>query len=267
VTYRNYLDDNEKLVQGDFKKTADGASDSIFISLATSYAEAMDVDLGDELIFNVQGAMLKTYVGSLRKIDNANMRARFLILFPPGVLENAPQFHVLVTKSPNPATTAEIRNLVVKTFPNVSVIDLGMVLETIREILTKVSYIIQFMAIFCILTGLVVLLSSLLLSKYQRIKESVLLRTLGASKQQINRINTTEYFLLGTLSALTGMLIALAASYLIARFQMELEFHLNWIPVIVMFISVVGFTVLIGLLNSREIVNKAPLEVLRKEVG
>ncbi|MBK8504321.1 MAG: FtsX-like permease family protein [Saprospiraceae bacterium] len=267
VTYRNYLDDNEKLIRGDFNKTADGVSDSIFISLATSYSEAMDIDLGDELVFNVQGAMLRTYVGSIRKIDNANMRARFLILFPPGILEDAPQFHVLVTKSPDPATTAEVRNLVVKTFPNVSVIDLGMVLETIREILTKVSYIIQFMAVFCILTGLVVLLSSLLLSKYQRIKESVLLRTLGASKQQINRINITEYFLLGTLSALTGTLIAISASYLIARFQMELEFHLNWIPVIIMFVSVVVFTVLIGLLNSREIVNKAPLEVLRKEVG
>jgi putative ABC transport system permease protein len=142
-----------------------------------------------------------------------------------------------------------------------------MVLETIRGILSKVSYIIQFMALFCILTGLIVLLSSLMLSKFQRIKESVLLRTLGASKNQINRINIAEYFLLGSLSALTGIVIAIVASFLIARFQMELDFILNWIPVIVMFFTVVGLTVLIGLLNSREIINKSPLEVLRKEVG
>lgn len=267
VTYRNYLDSNEKVVSGSFDKTANKQGDTIYVSIATPYAEAMDVDLGDELLFNVQGALMKTYVGSIRKIDNANMRARFLILFPPGILENAPQFHVLVTKSPDSKTTAELRNLVVSTFPNVSVIDLAMVLETIRGILSKVSYIIQFMALFCILTGLIVLLSSLMLSKFQRIKESVLLRTLGASKNQINRINIAEYSLLGSLSALTGIVIAIVASFIIARFQMDLDFILNWLPVIVMFFTVVGLTVLIGLLNSREIINKSPLEVLRKEVG
>ncbi|MCB0687026.1 MAG: FtsX-like permease family protein [Saprospiraceae bacterium] len=267
VTYRDYLDSNEKLVRGDIHKTTDGVRDTIFISLATAYAEAMDVDLGDEMDFNVQGTLLKTYVGSIRKIDNANMRARFLILFPPGILEKAPQFHVLVTKSPSPETTAELRNLVVKKFPNVSVIDLGMVLETVQELLAKVAYIIQFMALFCILTGLIVLLSSLMLSKYQRIKESVLLRTLGASKRQLNRINMVEYFSLGALAALTGILISILSSYLIARFQLDLDFYFNFTPVIVMFVAVVFFTVMIGIFNSREVVNSPPLEVLRKEVG
>lgn len=267
VTYRDYLDVNEEVVKGDFSKTTQKAGDSIYISLATPYAEAMDVDVGDEMVFNVQGALIKTYVGSIRKIDNANMRARFLILFPPGVLESAPQFHVLVTKSPDSKTTAELRNLVVRTFPNVSVIDLGMVLETIREILSKVAYIVQFMAVFCILTGLIVLLSSLLLSKYQRIKESVLLRTLGASKRQIIRINLVEYFLLGSLSAFTGIVIAVIASYLIAHFQMGLDFTVNWLPVLIMFFGVIGLTISIGLFNSREIVHKPPLEILRKEVG
>ena len=210
---------------------------------------------------------MKTYVGSIRKIDNANMRARFLILFPPGVLEKAPQFHVLVTKSPSPENTAQLRNQVVRSFPNVSVIDLGMVLETVQEILNKVAYIIQFMAVFCILTGLIVLLSSLMLSKYQRIKESVLLRTLGASRRQINRINLVEYFALGSLAAITGIFIALIASFGIARFQMDLEFSFNWMSVIIMFLSVVFFTILIGFLNSREVVNNPPLEILRKEVG
>jgi putative ABC transport system permease protein len=195
------------------------------------------------------------------------MRARFLVLFPPGVLEDAPQFNVLVTKSPSPKMTAEFRNEVVRNFPNVSVVDLGLVLETISTVLTKVSYIVRFMAIFCILTGLIVLLSSLRLSKFQRIKESVLLRTLGASKKQIRQINLTEYFLLGSTAALTGILIAMIASFGIAKLQMDLDYSLNWLPIFVMFISVVLFTILIGISNSREIVNKPPLEVLRKEVG
>jgi putative ABC transport system permease protein len=266
ATYRDYLDSNEKILTGEFNRKSK-TGDSIYISLGEDYAEAMDLELGDELEYNVQGARLKTYVGSTRKIDYANMRARFLVLFPTGVLENAPQFNVLVTKSPSPSMTADFRNEVVKSFPNVSVVDLGLVLETISEVLTKVSYIVRFMAVFCILTGLIVLLSSLRLSKFQRIKESVLLRTLGASRKQIMRINMTEYFLLGTLSALTGIIIAILASLAFAKLQMDLAFTLNWMPILWMFIFVVFFTVAVGISNSREIVNKPPLEVLRKEVG
>ena len=267
ATYRDYLDANEKVVEGTFPHPRKQPSDSIFISLAEAFADALDVSIGDELIYNLQGTRMKTYVKSIRKIDNANMRARFLVLFPRGVLEPAPKFHVLVTKSPGVRTTANFRNAVVKRFPNVSVIDLSTILQSINEILNKVSYIIQFMALFSILTGLVVLFSSLVLSKFQRIKESVLLRTIGASRRQIQLINTTEYFLLGGLSAAMGVLISLLASYLLARFQLDLDFRIQWLPIALVFISVVSITVIIGLLNSREVVNKPPLEVLRKEVG
>jgi putative ABC transport system permease protein len=267
VTYRDTLDTNEEVIAGDFIGARKSPGDSIFISLAEGYAEGLDVGIGDELVFNVQGTRLKTYVTSLRKIDFANMNARFFIVFPTGVLEKAPQFQVLVTKSPDTRTTARYRSEVVKTFPNVSVVDLGMILETLGEILNKVSYIIKFMAAFSILTGLIVLISSLLLSKFQRIQESVLLRTLGASRKQVYRINATEYAFLGALSAATGIIISLMGSYLLAKFQLELAFKIQWWPIILVFVIVVLLTVMIGLLNSREVVNKAPLEILRKEVG
>ncbi len=267
ATYRDWLDSNEKVIAGDFPHPYRAENDSIFISLAKPFADAMNVDLGDEMIFNVQGARMKTYVKSIRKIENANMRARFLVLFPSGVLEPAPKFHILVTKSPNVTTTANFRSEVVKEFSNVSVIDLSTILESINEILTKVSYIIQFMALFSILTGLTVLFSSLLLSKYQRIRESVLLRTLGASRRQIQGINLSEYVILGTLAASLGVVIALVASFLLARFQLDLDFNIRWLPIAIVFFSVVMITVVIGVLNSREVVNRPPLEVLRREVG
>jgi putative ABC transport system permease protein len=266
VTFRDSLLGDEKLVSGEFTGSVD-PGDSIFVSLATNYADALDVEIGDELVWNVQGAMITTYVGSTREIQFNSMSTRFFIVFPTGVLEEAPQSRVLVTKSPDTETTARYRSEVVKAFPNVSVIDLGMILKALNDILSKVSYVIQFMAAFSILTGLIVLLSSLLLSKYQRIKESVLLRTIGAVRRQIFRINATEYALLGSLSAATGILIALAGSYILATFQLELQFKLNWWPIFAVFFVVVGLTIMIGLLNSREVLFKSPLEVLRKEVG
>lgn len=265
VTFRDSLNADEELMEGVFTPEIQ-PGDSIFVSLADNYARSMDVSIGDEMVWNVQGALITSYVGSIRKIDFRSMQTRFFILFPNGVLERAPQFQVLVTKSPDIETTAEYRSAVVKAFPNVSVIDLGMILVTLNDILTKVSYIIQFMAGFSILTGLIVLISSLFLSKFQRIRESVLLRTIGALRHQIFRINFVEYLLIGSLSALTGIVLALIGSYFLATRQLELEYDIRWGPILIVFLIIVSLTVLIGLLNSREVLNKSPLEVLRKEV-
>jgi putative ABC transport system permease protein len=266
VTYRDTLDESEKLVKGSMPKPVNHG-DSVFISVDEGWAEGLNLDIGDEVVFNVQGTRIKTYIGAFRDIEFRSMATRFFVVFPTGVLEKAPQFMVVVTKSPDNTTTAQYRREVVKNFPNVSVVDLGSILAAVGEILKKVSYIIQFMAAFSILTGLIVLLSSLLLSKYQRIKESVLLRTLGASRRQILRINATEYALLGALSAATGIFISIAGSYLLATFQLEMDYNINWLPILAIFFIVTGLTVLIGLFNSKEVVSKSPLEVLRNEVG
>lgn len=265
VSYQETMDPSEKLLRGEYLGQVN-PGDSIFISLGDRYANGLDVDLGDELVWNVQGALITTYVGSIRELDFRKMESRFFILFPLGVLENAPQFNILVTKSPDTETTASYRNEVVKAFPNVSVIDLGSILVTLNDILTKVSYVIQFMAAFSILIGLIVLISSLFLSKYQRIRESVLLRTIGAVKEQILKINFVEYALLGSLSSATGIGIALISSFLLTKYLFELEFNIQWLPIILVFFLIVGITVFIGIFNSRDVLNKSPLEVLRKEV-
>ena len=265
VSYRDSLAPDESLVAGKFTGHIE-PGDSIFVSLSDGYADALDVDIGDELVWNVQGALITTYLGSTRKIEFRSMSTRFFVLFPTGVLEDAPQFQVLVTKSPDTETTARYRSEIVKQFPNVSVIDLGSILVALNDILTKVSYVIQFMAGFSILTGIIVLISSLLLSKFQRIRESVLLRTIGARRKQILQINATEYTLLGTLSAATGVIIALVCSFLLAKFQLEIDYNIQWMPILAIFAFVVALTVFIGLFNSKEVLSKSPLEVLRKEV-
>jgi len=267
VTYRDTLSTEEVLLEGQMAGPPEEHGDSILVSLDDDYVEGLNLKLGDEIIWNVQGTRIKTYLGSVRDIQFRSMSTRFFIVFPPGVLEDAPQFRVLVTKSPNAETLGKYRSDVVRNYPNISVVDLGTILKTLGGILDKVSYVIQFMAIFCILTGLIVLISSLFLSKFQRIKEAVLLRTIGASRSQIMKINATEYFILGGLSAATGIVLAIGGAYLLAKFVMELDFSLNWWPILAVFVFVTGLTVIIGLLNSREVVNKSPLEVLRREVG
>ena len=117
-----------------------------------------------------------------------------------------------------------------------------------------------------ILTGLLVLFSSIYQSKFARIRESVLLRTLGASRRQILTINALEYFLLGALSCLAGVGLSVAGAWGLAVFAFNISFQIEWWPLAATFLAITSLTVIIGLLNSREVVSKPPLEVLRQEV-
>ena len=216
--------------------------------------------------FNVQGAPVTTIVGSLRQVDWGRVQTNFLVVFPTGVLEKAPQFHVLVTRIENKDVSARFQQQLVQKFPNVTVIDLSAVLNIVSNIIDKVGFIIRFMAAFSIFTGLIVLIASVLISKYQRIQESVLLRTIGASRKQIFYITALEYFFLGALAAATGMFMSLGVSWLVAKFIFQTEFILKWLPLLGVFVSVCFLTVFIGLINSRAVVTRPPLEILREEV-
>ncbi len=265
VTYRDSLTSNEEITAGTWLGDRP-KGDTIWVSVADNIQDNLKVEVGSQLVFNVQGALLETYVSDIRKIEFGQLQTNFFVIFPEGVLENAPQFHVVVTRTPDEEVSGKFQRELVKSFANVSVIDLTQILKTVDTILNKVSFVIKFMALFSILTGLLVLISSVVLSKYQRVKESVLLRTLGANRSQIIRINGYEYFMLGTLSTLTGIFLSLGISWLLAKFQFEIPFSPRFIPPFLVFISITALTVIIGMLNSRDVITKPPLEVLRKEV-
>lgn len=265
VTYRDSLSDSEELVDGKWIGKAEPGK-PVYVSLEEGYAKRIGVKIGDELTFNVQGAPLKALVGSTRKVDWNRIQTNFILIFPTGVLEDAPQFHVLLTQVPSNELSAKYQQAVVKTFPNISMIDLGLVLSVLDEILDKMGFVIRFMAAFSIITGLIVLIASVLISKYQRIRESVLLRTMGASRKQILVITALEYFFLGALAAGAGIVLALVASWGLARFVFETTFSPEILPVLILFLLITSLTVLIGLFNSRGVLNRPPLEVLRSEV-
>lgn len=265
VTYRDSVTSSEKITGGTWKGIANG-SGLPEISMEKNFARRSGVKVGDTLTFNVQGSLMKTIVGSLREVNWGGIQTNFLVVFPTGLLEDAPQFHVLLTRVPSQQVSANFQQAMVKAYPNVSIIDLGLVLRILDDLLGKIGFVIRFMAGFSIITGIVVLISSVLVSKYQRLQESVLLRTLGGSRKQILVITALEYFFLGALAAATGILLALGASWALAEYTFETPFHPEVLPVLILFGLVCLLTIVIGLVNSRGILNRSPLEVLRAEV-
>jgi len=264
-SYRDSLNDNEKIIAGKFQPRVKNSADTIFVSLEKDIAEELKAKVGDELVFDVQGIAMATRIGSVREVDWQRMMPSFFVLFPQGVLEAAPQFHVIVTRAPSNEQSARLQQAMVQRFPNVSGIDLALILNTVDAILNKVAFVIRFMALFSIMTGLIVLAGAVITSRYQRIQESVLLRTLGANRRQVLRIMAIEYFFLGGFAALTGLLLATAASWALAVLVFETSFAPAALPMLVILILVMGLTMLIGLLNSRGIIDRPPLEVLRAE--
>lgn len=265
TTYRNKLIDSEKIMAGEWV-ASQSKNDLVQISISDNLAQDAQVSIGDSMVFNVQGVLMETIVKSIRKVDWANLQLNFSIVFPTGVLENAPQFNVLTTYAATEKSSARLQRDLVSKFPNVSIIDLRQVYTVVEDILDKVSWIINFMAFFSILTGIIVLIGSVRTSKYQRIKESVLLRTLGAKNKQILTITALEYLFLGILGSLVGILLALVSSLLLAVFVFKEPFVPSVIPFLIFIPGISLLVLAIGLSNIQEVLKSSPLEVLRKTV-
>jgi putative ABC transport system permease protein len=263
-TYTDHLREAEKVTAGRWIGRATNGG-VVPISVEAGIAGDLRVGLGDEIVFDVQGIPITTRIASLREVNWRRMEPNFFMLFPLGALENAPGTDVLVTRVASSAQSAQLQRAMVKAFPNVSVIDLTMIVQTLDAIVEKVFFVIRFMALFTVLTGILVLASALVTGHFQRMRESVLLRTLGASGGQVFGILLVEYVGLGVVAALTGVILALGGAWALAQFVFHIRFAPEAAPVVLALVIVPLLTGGVGLLMSRGILKRPPLEMLRAE--
>lgn len=263
ATYRDSLTPAERVTEGRWvSNVASGQIASV--SLDEGYAREIGVALQDTLTMNVQGVMIPAVVSSFRAVDWNRFQSNFRMVFARGTIDGAPQFYMVSTETTDESTALAFQQDVVDKFPNVAVIDLNSILSVLEEILGRIGFVIQFIGAFSILTGIVVLISSVRISKYHRIKENVLLRTIGANRKQIFTIVIAEYLFLGILAALTGVVIALVASNLLAILVFQTSFAPPVLFSVVLVLLVALMTVGIGVLNSLSTLNVPPLEAIRK---
>jgi len=180
-------------------------------------------------------------------------------------LENAPQIWVAATRVDDQEQANRFTQELVMAFPNVSLIDLRLILSTVNDLFDKIGSIVKFLALFSVITGLIVLAGAVMNSKFVRIKENILLRTLGARTKQITLITLIEYTYLGLFSALTGILLSMISGWFLTKYFFEVNFSFNGLDLAYLGMAVMALTVFIGWFNSREVINTPPLQVLRKE--
>jgi putative ABC transport system permease protein len=262
-TYRDQLNFTETIVEGELATDKADPAGVVPISLEEKIAGDMKVGIGDEITMDVQGILIRTKVTSIRKVDWSRFNLNFFMVFPPGVLEDAPGFNVVTTRTPSPEASGELQRKLSKEFANVTAIDLTQILKEVREILGKISTVITILAGFTVLAGLPILIGTLMNGRDVRLKESVLLRTLGASARQVRMILVIEYATLGVLTALTGVVLAVGANAALAVFVFKSSPWPDLTLLLAAFGSVTLISVLGGLALSRGVSNHPPLEILR----
>ena len=261
-TYRDTLVASERMVQG--RWWTRGATPAE-ISVEQDLARELGVAVGDEIVWDVQGVPLTTRIASLREVDWARFEPNFFVVFAPGVLDSAPQTLVTLTRVETAAARGTVQRRIAEVAPNVTSVDLSTVQETLERLIARVVLAIRFMALFTLATGTLVLVGALATSRFQRIREGALLRTLGATRAQLLRIVLSEYFSLGLIAAAVALVLAVAAGWALARFVFDGRFTLPVLPLTGLGAAIVALTVAVGLANSREVLRRPPLEVLRAE--
>jgi putative ABC transport system permease protein len=262
-TYRDTLVPSERVVRGSWFSS--GAHKPALISVEQDLAEELGVSVGDQIVWDVQGVSLPSRIASIRSVDWARFEPNFFVVFAPGVLERAPQSLVVLTRIPDAALRGSFQRRISERLPNVSALDLSILQDSLERLVNRVALAIRFMALFSVGVGVLVLVGALATSRFQRIREGALLRTLGATRAQIIRVVLAEYLSLGVLAAVTGIGLAALASWALARFVFEGSFTFPLGSTSALAAGIAGLTVGVGLANSRDVVRRPPLEVLRED--
>lgn len=268
-TYRDSLTDSERLIAGGWWPRSPaiepGDSQPVDISVEQELAQDLGVGLGDEIVWDIQGVPLRSRVRSLRAVDWARFEPNFFVVFAPGALERAPHTLVELARIDDPAVRGRVQRSVAERFPNITSLDLTLLQAAIEQLVGRVSLAIRFMAFFSLATGVLVLVGAVATSRYQRVREGALLKTLGATRGQVFRVVLAEYLALGLLAAVAAVGLSAAAGWALARFLFEVPFAFPASAIAGVVILTTLLTVTVGLWGSVEVVRKTPLEVLRAE--
>jgi putative ABC transport system permease protein len=269
-TYRDTIGAGETVVAGTpwtagSWKGRPGADDAVPVSIEQDLADELEVTLDDEIVWDVQGVPLRTRVAVLREVDWARFEPNFFVVFPEGPLDAAPQTRVMLARVDETPTRVRLQRELAESFPNVAAIDVTQVQQAVEGIVDRVSRAIRFISLFSLATGALVLLGALATSRYQRVREAVLLKTLGATRRQVLQIACVEYLGLGLLGASTALALSVAAAWALVRFVFEARFSAPPVPLTMLSLAVVALTVGVGLLSSLDLFRRTPLAVLRSE--
>ncbi len=264
VTYRDALEDNERVVEGAFWS---GPSTEPEVSVEEGLRDRFQINVGDTVRFDILGRQVSARVTSVRAVDWRDSRSGgFMFVFRPGVLEQAPQTFIAPLRGPaGTEGRARFQSALVRQFPNVSVIDFLEILTTVRDVMSRVTLAISVVGGLVLFSGALILVGAVAMTKFQRVYEAAVFKTLGANTRMIAQMLLFEYGVLGVLAGAVGSLGAVALTWGVSRFALEIPWRLFAGEHLLAVLATGGLVSAIGVLSSLDVLRHKPLATLRAE--
>ncbi len=266
ITYRPQLNANEELLQGKWWDATPSTGEAE-VSIEERLQERFRINIGDQMQFDVLGRTITARVTSIRKVNWRDYRSGgFMIVFRPGPFENAPHAYISSVNGPrDPGARARMQATLVSRYPNVSVIDLREVLDTIQGIVDGVTLGVTVVGGLVLFSGMLILVGAVSMTKFQRVYEAAIMKTLGASSRLIATMLLLEYGVLGGIAGTVGALGAIVLSWAVARYALDLTWHATPSITVIGITATAACVAAIGVLASFDVLRHKPLATLRAE--
>jgi len=264
ITYRDKLEANEKVINGEFWN---GPSTDPEVSIETGIQERFRIGVGDTIRFDILGRVISAKVTNVREVDWKDSRnGGFMFVFRPGPLDNAPQTFIAPLRGPEGAEPrARFQHDLVERFPNVSVIDFHEILATIQDVMSKVTLAITVVGGLVLFSGALILVGAVAMTKFQRVYEAAVFKTLGASTRAIAKMLLFEYGVLGLLSGAVGSLGAVVLTWGVSRYALDIPWRLFAGEHFAGVVATAVLVAAIGVISSLDVLRNKPLLTLRAE--
>ncbi len=264
ITYRPNLDKNETVVSGDWWNNEPG--EAAEVSVLDDMSETLNVKVGDYITFDISGRKIPALVSNIRKIDVRNTRTAFVFVFRPGSLEKAPQsFAATILNRLTQTQRAKIQRATLEKFPNVQVIDVADIISVVQKLVNNFVLAISFVGGFVILSGVLILIGSIGLTKSQRIYENAILKTLGAKRPVLATILFAEYGILGILAGIIGAGFAALLSFAVSKYILNIEWEFDLVLFLTGIFITAVLVMIVGALASFDVLFRKPLNTLRSQ--
>jgi putative ABC transport system permease protein len=260
LTWNESMPPDTRIVEGQWWRPP---FDSPMISVGDNAAERLKIHVGSVLEFDIGGKTARGKVVNIRDVEFSRPGSSNQFIFSPGSLDGFPVSYIGSIRMV-PDRVPDFQGALFRQFPNVTSIDVGDVLVRVQNLLDKMSTVIRFIAFFAIISGIIILASSVVSTRYLRIREAALLKTLGATRSLVTLIQTAEFLIIGSAAGLIGGTLAAIAARLLLGNLLDTEFDFQWIPLVAGIVATALLTCATGYLASRGVLNHKPLEILRE---
>jgi putative ABC transport system permease protein len=270
ITYRDHLEPNEKLLDGEFwsgKPALPADATQLEVSIEKNIRDRSRIRVGDVMRFDVLGRPIEARVTSVREVEWSDARnGGFMFVFRPGPLERAPHAYIATLNAPeDPAARARFQRDLVTKYPNISAIDVREVLASIQGVVDNVTFAISIVGTVALASGALILIGAVAMTKFQRVYEAAILRTLGASTRLLGTMLAMEYSALGLIAGVVGAAGSLALSWAVCRYVFQIDWEPAPVLLIVGALATTALVGIIGVVASADVLRKKPLATLRAE--